>query len=58
MFEYIFNITNLCRLLLYPPIIFFGSLAGSIVYDYIYISMRMHALWSELCIFEGIENYL
>ena len=35
MFEYIFNITNLCRLLLYPPIIFFGSLVGSIVYDYI-----------------------
>ena len=35
MFEYIFNITNLCRLLLYPPIIFFGSLAGSIAYDYI-----------------------
>ena len=35
MFEYIFNITNLCRLLFYPTIIFFGSLAGSIAYDYI-----------------------
>ena len=35
MFEYIFNITNLCRLLFYTPIVFFASLVGSIAYDYI-----------------------
>ena len=35
MFEYIFNITNLFRLVFYPPIIFVGCLVGSISYDYI-----------------------
>ena len=35
MFEYIFNITNLCRVLFYTPIVFCSSLVGSIAYDYI-----------------------
>ena len=32
---YIFNISNLCRILFYTPSIIFSSLGGSILYDYI-----------------------
>ena len=32
---YIFNISNLCRMFFYTPIIIFSSLVGSILYDYI-----------------------
>ena len=31
----IFTILNLCRVVLYTPIILFGSLLGSIAYDYV-----------------------
>ena len=31
----IINITNLFRLIFYTPIIFVGSVMGSIIYDYI-----------------------
>tara|TARA_Y100000389_G_C16962168_1_gene271577 strand:- start:1 stop:198 length:198 start_codon:yes stop_codon:yes gene_type:complete len=33
--EYDNNIFNLCRLIFYVPIIFFGSVIASITYDYI-----------------------
>ena len=35
MLGYIFNITNLCRLFFYTPIIFLTGISGSIIYDYI-----------------------
>jgi hypothetical protein len=36
MMDYnIINITNLFRLIFYTPIIFVGSVMGSIIYDYI-----------------------
>lgn len=31
----IFNTLNICRLIFYTPIVFFGSLLVSITYDYI-----------------------
>ena len=35
MLENIFNYTNLCRIIFYAPVIFLGSVLGSILYDYI-----------------------
>ena len=35
MLESIFNYTNLCRIIFYTPVIFLGSVLGSIIYDYI-----------------------
>ena len=35
MLENIFNYTNLFRIIFYTPIIFLGSVFGSILYDYI-----------------------
>ena len=35
MLAYIFNISNLCRVFFYTPIIFFVGASGSIIYDYI-----------------------
>ena len=35
MLNYIFNVSNLCRLFFYTPIIFFGGVMSSILYDYI-----------------------
>ena len=35
MLESIFNYTNLCRIIFYTPVIFIGSILGSILYDYI-----------------------
>ena len=35
MLYYIFNVTNLFRIIFYTPIIFVGSVMGSIIYDYI-----------------------
>ena len=35
MLENIFNYTNLFRIIFYTPVIFLGSVLGSILYDYI-----------------------
>lgn len=35
MLESIFNYTNLFRIIFYTPVIFLGSVLGSILYDYI-----------------------
>ena len=35
MLYYIFNMTNLFRLIFYTPVIFIGSIIGSVTYDYI-----------------------
>ena len=35
MLENIFNYTNLLRIIFYTPVIFLGSVLGSILYDYI-----------------------
>ena len=35
MLENIFNYTNLFRIFFYTPVIFLGSVLGSILYDYI-----------------------
>lgn len=32
---YVFNTSNLCRLIFYTPIIFLVSVVGSVSYDYI-----------------------
>ena len=35
MLEEIFNLSNLCRIIFYTPVIFLGSVLTSVVYDYI-----------------------
>ena len=35
MLYYIFNMTNLFRLIFYTPVIFISSIIGSVTYDYI-----------------------
>lgn len=35
MLEEIFNLSNLCRIIFYTPVIFLGSVLTSIAYDYI-----------------------